>query len=97
MWALGDKIASTIVAQTLQIPTLPWSGSGKGPQATHGAASAHAAHVNRGGGRVCVLTLSFTNLRLLNTPHSCIVDNLENKYDTCRKEIEIVYNPMAPG
>lgn len=29
MWALGDKIASTIVAQTLQIPTLPWSGSGK--------------------------------------------------------------------
>ncbi|XP_027431410.2 acetyl-CoA carboxylase 2 isoform X2 [Zalophus californianus] len=28
MWALGDKIASTIVAQTLQIPTLPWSGSG---------------------------------------------------------------------
>lgn len=31
MWALGDKIASTIVAQTLQIPTLPWSGSGKVP------------------------------------------------------------------
>lgn len=30
MWALGDKISSTIVAQTLQIPTLPWSGSGKG-------------------------------------------------------------------
>ncbi|XP_073646316.1 acetyl-CoA carboxylase 2 isoform X4 [Tursiops truncatus] len=28
MWAVGDKIASTIVAQTLQIPTLPWSGSG---------------------------------------------------------------------
>ncbi|XP_062445705.1 acetyl-CoA carboxylase 2 [Rhea pennata] len=28
MWALGDKIASTIVAQTVQIPTLPWSGSG---------------------------------------------------------------------
>ncbi|XP_036076250.1 acetyl-CoA carboxylase 2 isoform X1 [Rousettus aegyptiacus] len=28
MWALGDKIASTIVAQTLKIPTLPWSGSG---------------------------------------------------------------------
>uniref|UniRef100_D3ZBE2 acetyl-CoA carboxylase n=1 Tax=Rattus norvegicus TaxID=10116 RepID=D3ZBE2_RAT len=28
MWALGDKISSTIVAQTLQIPTLPWSGSG---------------------------------------------------------------------
>ncbi|XP_033618279.1 acetyl-CoA carboxylase 2 isoform X1 [Fukomys damarensis] len=28
MWALGDKIASTIVAQTLDIPTLPWSGSG---------------------------------------------------------------------
>ncbi|XP_075390444.1 acetyl-CoA carboxylase 2 [Tenrec ecaudatus] len=28
MWALGDKIASTIVAQTLHIPTLPWSGSG---------------------------------------------------------------------
>ncbi|XP_004636404.1 acetyl-CoA carboxylase 2 [Octodon degus] len=27
MWALGDKIASTIVAQTLDIPTLPWSGS----------------------------------------------------------------------
>ncbi|XP_060048534.1 acetyl-CoA carboxylase 2 isoform X2 [Erinaceus europaeus] len=28
MWALGDKIASTIVAQTLHVPTLPWSGSG---------------------------------------------------------------------
>ncbi|NXJ91407.1 ACACB carboxylase, partial [Corythaixoides concolor] len=28
MWALGDKVASTIVAQTIQIPTLPWSGSG---------------------------------------------------------------------
>ncbi|KAM6165825.1 acetyl-CoA carboxylase 2 isoform 2-T2 [Erethizon dorsatum] len=28
MWALGDKIASTIVAQTLNIPTLLWSGSG---------------------------------------------------------------------
>lgn len=29
MWALGDKIASSIVAQTADIPTLPWSGSGK--------------------------------------------------------------------
>lgn len=29
MWALGDKIASTIVAQTVGVPTLPWSGSGK--------------------------------------------------------------------
>ncbi|CAG7704187.1 unnamed protein product [Allacma fusca] len=28
MWALGDKIASSIVAQTANIPTLPWSGSG---------------------------------------------------------------------
>uniref|UniRef100_A0A8D0GX21 acetyl-CoA carboxylase n=1 Tax=Sphenodon punctatus TaxID=8508 RepID=A0A8D0GX21_SPHPU len=28
MWALGDKVASTIVAQTLHIPTLPWSGNG---------------------------------------------------------------------
>ena len=28
MWALGDKIASSIVAQTAHIPTLPWSGSG---------------------------------------------------------------------
>ncbi|XP_053219260.1 acetyl-CoA carboxylase 2 isoform X2 [Podarcis raffonei] len=28
MWALGDKVASTIVAQTVHIPTLPWSGSG---------------------------------------------------------------------
>ncbi|NWV88106.1 ACACB carboxylase, partial [Machaerirhynchus nigripectus] len=28
MWALGDKVASTIVAQTLEIPTLLWSGSG---------------------------------------------------------------------
>ncbi|XP_069475531.1 acetyl-CoA carboxylase 2 [Ambystoma mexicanum] len=27
MWALGDKVASTIVAQTAQIPTLSWSGS----------------------------------------------------------------------
>lgn len=28
MWALGDKIASSIVAQTADIPTLAWSGSG---------------------------------------------------------------------
>ncbi|XP_046694454.1 acetyl-CoA carboxylase 1 isoform X4 [Silurus meridionalis] len=28
MWALGDKIASSIVAQTAGIPTLPWSGRG---------------------------------------------------------------------
>lgn len=27
MWALGDKIASSIVAQTGGVPTLPWSGS----------------------------------------------------------------------
>ena len=27
MWALGDKIASSIVAQTARVPTLPWSGS----------------------------------------------------------------------
>ena len=29
MWALGDKIASSIVAQSLDIPTLQWSGSGR--------------------------------------------------------------------
>ena len=29
MWSLGDKIASSIVAQTADVPTLPWSGSGK--------------------------------------------------------------------
>ncbi|XP_046904010.1 acetyl-CoA carboxylase isoform X3 [Hypomesus transpacificus] len=28
MWALGDKVASSIVAQTADIPTLPWTGSG---------------------------------------------------------------------
>ncbi|CAG9767703.1 unnamed protein product [Ceutorhynchus assimilis] len=28
MWALGDKIASSIVAQTADVPTLPWSGGG---------------------------------------------------------------------
>ena len=28
MWSLGDKIASSIVAQTANIPTLPWSGLG---------------------------------------------------------------------
>ncbi|WAR06945.1 ACAC-like protein [Mya arenaria] len=28
MWALGDKIASSILAQTAGVPTLPWSGSG---------------------------------------------------------------------
>lgn len=27
MWALGDKVASSIVAQTAEIPTLAWSGS----------------------------------------------------------------------
>lgn len=50
MWALGDKIASTIVAQTLQIPTLPWSGSGKGLQGSHwGAPRPTSASVSRGG------------------------------------------------
>ncbi|XP_037633326.1 acetyl-CoA carboxylase isoform X2 [Sebastes umbrosus] len=28
MWALGDKVASSIVAQSADVPTLPWSGSG---------------------------------------------------------------------
>lgn len=28
MAALGDKIASTILAQSAGVPTLPWSGSG---------------------------------------------------------------------
>ncbi|XP_059407228.1 acetyl-CoA carboxylase 2-like isoform X3 [Carassius carassius] len=28
MWALGDKVASSIVAQSAEIPTLPWSGFG---------------------------------------------------------------------
>ncbi|XP_031639002.1 acetyl-CoA carboxylase isoform X2 [Contarinia nasturtii] len=27
MWALGDKVASSIVAQTAEVPTLSWSGS----------------------------------------------------------------------
>uniref|UniRef100_A0A8C7KY37 acetyl-CoA carboxylase n=1 Tax=Oncorhynchus kisutch TaxID=8019 RepID=A0A8C7KY37_ONCKI len=31
MWALGDKVASSIVAQSADIPTLPWSGSGDVP------------------------------------------------------------------
>jgi acetyl-CoA carboxylase/biotin carboxylase 1 len=26
MWLLGDKIASSIVAQTAGVPTMPWSG-----------------------------------------------------------------------
>ncbi|KAM8960679.1 LOW QUALITY PROTEIN: acetyl-CoA carboxylase 2 [Pelodytes ibericus] len=28
MWALGDKVASTIIAQSVGIPTLSWSGDG---------------------------------------------------------------------
>lgn len=28
MWALGDKVTSMIVAQTANVPTMPWSGSG---------------------------------------------------------------------
>nr|XP_055054624.1 acetyl-CoA carboxylase isoform X7 [Misgurnus anguillicaudatus] len=28
MWALGDKVASSIVAQSANIPILPWSGTG---------------------------------------------------------------------
>ncbi|XP_063969760.1 acetyl-CoA carboxylase-like isoform X10 [Lytechinus pictus] len=28
MWSLGDKIASSIVAQSAGVPTLPWSGDG---------------------------------------------------------------------
>ena len=34
MWALGDKVASSIVAQSADIPTLPWSGSGDAPVPT---------------------------------------------------------------
>ena len=34
MWALGDKIASSIMAQTAGVPTLPWSGSGMCTQKT---------------------------------------------------------------
>nr|CAH7761590.1 unnamed protein product [Callosobruchus chinensis] len=34
MWALGDKIASSLVAQTAEVPTLPWSGSGLTAQYT---------------------------------------------------------------
>jgi acetyl-CoA carboxylase / biotin carboxylase 1 len=33
MAALGDKIGSTILAQTAGVPTLPWSGSGVTTQA----------------------------------------------------------------
>lgn len=28
MWTLGDKVTSMIVAQTANVPTLPWSGQG---------------------------------------------------------------------
>lgn len=28
-YSVGDKIASTIIAQSAEVPTLPWSGSGK--------------------------------------------------------------------
>lgn len=35
MWALGDKVASSIVAQSADIPTLPWSGTGKRSGAHH--------------------------------------------------------------
>jgi len=31
MRALGDKISSTIVAQSAQVPTIGWSGSGRFP------------------------------------------------------------------
>lgn len=27
--------------------------------------------------------------------HSCTVDNLENKYEAYKKEMEIVYNPVT--
>ena len=29
MWALGDKIASSILAQSANVPTLPWNGMGR--------------------------------------------------------------------
>ena len=35
MWSLGDKIASSIVAQTAGVPTLPWSGSGNNNKYLH--------------------------------------------------------------
>lgn len=39
MWALGDKIASSIVAETAGVPTLPWSGSGLSLLSENGAYS----------------------------------------------------------
>lgn len=42
MWALGDKIASSIVAQTANIPTLPWSGSG-----THSSHNSNVRDVHK--------------------------------------------------
>lgn len=39
MWALGDKIASSILAQTAGVPTLPWSGSGLNIQWSEGEQS----------------------------------------------------------
>lgn len=48
MWALGDKIASSIVAQTAQVPTLPWSGNGL---------TAEWSDTDRLSGRPCVVDL----------------------------------------
>lgn len=35
MWSLGDKVASSIVAQSAEIPTLPWSGTGERSRSRH--------------------------------------------------------------
>ncbi|KAK6168614.1 hypothetical protein SNE40_019811 [Patella caerulea] len=45
MWSLGDKIASSIVAQTADVPTLPWSGSGLKLQLNEAEKSSGKLHV----------------------------------------------------
>jgi len=49
MWALGDKIASSIVAQTAGVPTLPWSGSGTQLHILHLYLHTYEPHIAQSG------------------------------------------------
>jgi acetyl-CoA carboxylase/biotin carboxylase 1 len=63
MWALGDKIASSIVAETAGVPTLPWSGSGM---------KVSWSDAERLSGRPCTVDMDTYNKACIQDPEDCV-------------------------
>ncbi|KAJ9444459.1 hypothetical protein DIPPA_21452a, partial [Diplonema papillatum] len=98
MHALGDKIASTIIAQTAQVPTIAWSGSGlqcsgdtnEVPQETFDAAcirdAAHCVEVCKGLGFPLMIKASEggggKGIRMVNS-----IEEVENAYHAVAGEV----------